>query len=422
VQAVEQDWPFLLSLLPADWEAQAKTTGAFQRARGVPDASTFLRLIFAYAYCGLSLRLTVFWAALKGRAALSEVALLKRLRRARPWLAQLLTAKLAETTRLPPRRASGLRIRLVDASVACQPGSTGTDWRLHLGFDLETLTMDQVEVTSAQGGESLKRWPSRPGEVTVADRGYSQRQGIAALAATGGYVLVRLNWHTTPLQQLDGRPWDLFAALRSLATAQVGEWEVQTAPAADGTPAVPGRVVALKKSPAAAEAARRKVQQEARRKGKTPNARSLEAAEYLVLFTTVPPAQARAAELLEWYRFRWQIELAFKRMKSLLELDALPAKDPDLCQTFLLTKLLAALLVEELCHRWVDFSPWGYGHPPSPLPLAGLPRGGGDPAPGGRPGARGRGVAAGHPPDPGLTGYPTAPSQSGRAGPEFVAL
>lgn len=422
VQAVEQDWPFLLSLLPPDWEQQAKTTGAFQRKRGVPDAGAFLRLLFAYAYCGLSLRLTVFWAALKGIADLSEVALLKRLRHAKPWVGQLLTAKLAETTRLPRPGRAGLRVRLVDATVASRPGSTGTDWRLHLGFDLATLTVDQVEVTSAQGGETLKRLPAQPGEITLADRGYAQRQGIAALTAQGGHVIVRLNWSTVPLQHSDGRPFDLFAALRSLASTQVGEWPVRTAPATDGTPAVPGRLVVLQKSPEAAEAARRKVQQEGRRKGKTPDARTLEAAGYVLLFTTLPPEVLTAPEILELYRFRWQIELAFKRMKSLLELDALPAKDPDLCQTFLLTKLLAAVLVEELTHRWVDFSPWGYGRPAAPLALAGLSGGGGHPAPDDRPRPRARRVAARHRPDTRLKGYAPPPSQSSGPGEELAPV
>lgn len=376
---VEADWPFLLSLLPTGWEQWARETHAFQRRRGVPDVATLLRLVFAYGYCGLSLRLTVFWADLQGLAELSEVALLKRLQRARPWLAQLLSAKLQERTgrrrgSVPPTE---IRVRLVDATSVSRPGSTGTDWRLHLGFDLWTQQIQQIEVTPATGGETLKRLPSQPGEITVADRGYAQRQGIAALVAGGGWVLVRLNSSTVPLETVEDAAFDWLAALRTLADGQVGEWSVQTAPADDGTPAVPGRLVAVRKSPEAAEAARRRVRKEARRKGKTPTARSLEAAAYLFLFTTVPPELLSAAELLELYRFRWQIELAFKRMKSLLELDELPAKDPDLGQTVLLTKLLAALLVDELTHRWVDFSPWGYGYPAAPVAVAGVSRGSG---------------------------------------------
>jgi IS4 transposase len=67
---------------------------------------------------------------------------------------------------------------------------------------------------------------------------------------------------------------------------------------------------------------------------------------------------------LTLYRFRWQIEMAFKRMKSILALDEMAAKDQRLCRTFLLAKLLAALLVEDLArHAGAAFSPGGHGLP-----------------------------------------------------------
>jgi hypothetical protein len=379
--AVEQDWPFLLTLLPSGWEAWARETAAFVRPRGVPSVAALLRLVFAYAYCGLSLRNVVFWAERAEVADLSEVALRQRLRRAAPWLGRLLAEKLAQNARLARLWPAGLRVRLVDATSLSRPGSTGTDWKLHLGFDLTTLTLDQVAVTDATGGETFKRLPAQPGEITLGDRGYAQRQGIAAVVAAGGDVVVRLNWLTVPLQQPDGTPFDLFACLETLPAGQSGAWEVRTAPA-DGTPAVSGRLIALRKSPEAAETARRKVQQEARRKGKTPTARTLQAAAYVLLFTTLSEARLTALQVLELYRFRWQSELAFKRLKSLLALDELPMKDPDLCRTYLLTKVLAALCIDELSHRWVDFSPWGYGSPAAGVPVAALPGPPGDAAPG----------------------------------------
>ena len=85
------------------------------------------------------------------------------------------------------------------------------------------------------------------------------------------------------------------------------------------------------------------------------------------MFTTVAAERLEAAAVLELYRFRWQIELAFKRMKSLLELDEMTAQDDALCRTFLYVKLLATLLVDELSRQWVDFSPWGYRLEREPL-------------------------------------------------------
>jgi hypothetical protein len=56
----------------------------------------------------------------------------------------------------------------------------------------------------------------------------------------------------------------------------------------------------------------------------------------------------------------WQIELCFKRMKSLLGLGALPKKREDSCRAWLHGKLLIALLLERLLDEAEHFSPWGY--------------------------------------------------------------
>lgn len=384
VDTLATEWPRLLTLLAANWEEQARPLGALERKRGIGSAETLLRLIFAYAYCGLSLRATALWAREAHLAGLSSVALWKRLRKAGEWLGWLVTAQLARRVTLPASLPSGLRLRLVDATVISKPGSQGTDFRLHLGLDLGRLLIDRVELTGAEGGETLKRLELQPGEVVMGDRGYAQRQGIAAVVQAGADVLVRLNWQNVPLQDASGRRFDLLAALRSIAEAQQREWAVRTAPARDGTPAVSGRLVALRKSAQAAEAARRKLLQQARKKGKTPSERTLEAAGYVFVFTTLTVEQLATEQVLELYRFRWQIELTFKRMKSLIGLDELAMKDEALGRTFLLAKILATLLIEEESHRRVDFSPWGDGPPPSAVGVAGVSGDGGNALPSGR--------------------------------------
>lgn len=381
---IQNDWPLLLTLLPPDLETTAKETGALRRRRGVTSAPALLRLAFAYAYCGLSLQATATWAREAGVAHLSAVALFQRLRGAADWCGQLLAQQLAHQAALRrDRLPATLALSLVDATTASRPGSTGTDYRVHLKFDLGTLTIAAVTLTDAHGGESFKQYVFTPGELVVGDRGYAQRPGIATAVAAQAEVLVRLAWQNVPLQQRDGSAFALLATLRALAPAEIGDWEVQTAPMADGTPAVPGRLIAVRKSLQAAEAARRKLLAAARKKGKTPDARSLEACDYLFVFTTLPVERLAAPAVLEVYRFRWQIELAFKRLKSVLALDELTAKDPAFCRMFLCMKLLGALLVEQLSHHWVDFSPWGYGPPAPAVSVSDLSSGGGDGAPSG---------------------------------------
>src|SRR6476661_4375489 len=94
--ALDDDWPMLLTLLPGDLEASAKATGALQRKRGVPSAQALLRLAFAFAYAGLSLRAIATWARQTGVARLSDVALLQRLRRAATWAGHLLAQQLLQ--------------------------------------------------------------------------------------------------------------------------------------------------------------------------------------------------------------------------------------------------------------------------------------------------------------------------------------
>jgi hypothetical protein len=380
--SLEEEWPFLLALLPDDLETTARELDALVRKRAVRSAADLLRLALVYGFCGESLRDTVTWAEEAGVAQLSAPALFERLCHADTWLGRVLTQVLLQRTHGALPRQDGLRIMLRDATVISEPGSTGTDFRVHLAFDLGTLTLAAVEVTTAQGGETFGRLAAEPGEIVIGDAGHWQRAGIAKVVQQQGEVIVRLNWHNAALQQREGAPFDLWGALRSLMPVEVGEWEVQTAPGAgEKPPALPGRLIALRKSSQAAEAARRKVRRHATKNGKTPSKQALEAAEYVMVFTTLAAERLEATAVLELYRFRWQVEIAFKRLKSVLHLDALPAQGDALGRTWIYAKLLGALLMDDLSHRWVAFSPWGYGTRAPRVAGAGISDAGRDVAP-----------------------------------------
>ena len=64
--------------------------------------------------------------------------------------------------------------------------------------------------------------------------------------------------------------------------------------------------------------------------------------------------------MLQLYRCRWQIELAFKRMKSIMGLGHLPQKDLESCRAWLHGKLFTSLLVERIIGAAKTFPPWGY--------------------------------------------------------------
>jgi hypothetical protein len=171
-------------------------------------------------------------------------------------------------------------------------------------------------------------------------------------------VLLRLRWSPAALVDRGPRRFNAWPQAQKLRVGQVGGWPVKL-PVPAG-PVVSGRVVATRlPAPLAAQAARR-VTQRARQKGKRLDPRTLRAAHFVMVFTTLPARLRGARGVLELYRYRWQIELAVKRLKQLLKLGRLPHKTLAIARTWILAKLVVALLLETLYRNARVFSPWGY--------------------------------------------------------------
>jgi hypothetical protein len=356
----QDQWESLLKMLPADFdlETTSRESGALTRRRAVNSAESLLRLALVWGLGGLSLRATAAWAQMQEVARLSDVALLKRLRKATPWLGRLLGATLAQRLGIAAVAGSLYRLRLVDATTVSRPGSRGTDHRIHLGLDLSSLSIDSLEVTGPEGGESLARFTVAPGDLILGDRGYAHRRGLSSVLQAGGDFLVRINWQNLPLEDAQQQRLDLAKLLGQIQGEEVVDLEVRTmADASRKIAALPVRLIVARKPEAAAEKDRQKIRREASRKGRKVDARTLLAAGFILLVTSVSRQQMSAQEALELYRFRWQIEMTFKRLKGLLALGHVPAKDPQLAQSYLFAKLLAALLLENLTKDFLAFSP-----------------------------------------------------------------
>ena len=84
---------------------------------------------------------------------------------------------------------------------------------------------------------------------------------------------------------------------------------------------------------------------------------SLAMAEFVVLFTTVPPERLSTALIIELYRLRWQIELSYKRDKSIAGLDKLPNFRPDTISSWLQAKILLLQITRKLATPGVAFPP-----------------------------------------------------------------
>ena len=350
------DWVIVRKFLPPGWEEQAHRTGAWRRSgRKLKDADDLLRILLIHLTAGYSLKETATRARLAGLGDVSAVAIHKRLRASEEWLRWLAAKERALLVREVPKIKQ--RLRAVDATTVSEPGSTGTDWRLHYGINLKNLQCDFFELTDVHGGETWRRVPVESGDVIFGDRVYANPPGVAHVLRAGGDVLVRLNPHTLPLYSSDGTRLRVFGAARGLKVGQHLNLPAAVKPASGETLA--GRLVALRRSAAATRREQRRLQRKASKQQKRLTPQRLRMARYLLIWTSLPAVHT-AAEITEYYRWRWQVELGFKRMKSILGLGHLPKKDPATARAWLHGKLLTSLLVERMIQAANTFSPWGY--------------------------------------------------------------
>jgi hypothetical protein len=286
-----------------------------------------------------------------------------RLRQAEEWFRWMNSELMARWIVRQPHAVLGSRwnVCVVDGTEVTEPGPTGSSWRIHYAIGLPSLRCSAVQVTDSLGagnGETFARFGVFPGDLFLGDRAYGVARGIRHVVQGGGDVLVRFGWNNLPLWSGQGNErFDLFAHLRTLHGTALGDWPAFVR---DNQELLAGRVCAVRKSRQAIEESQRQVRRKAQKHGNQILPQTLEAAEYIFVFTTVAASMLSPAHVLEFYRGRWQVELVFKRLKSLMALGHLRKTDDQSARALIHGKLFVAFVLEALLRHGESFFPWGY--------------------------------------------------------------
>jgi hypothetical protein len=364
---LHESWTVLETMFPHNWRELAKETNALVRKlRSFADEECVMRTLLLHVANGYSLRETVTRAKESGLANVTDVALLKRLQCSEEWFKALCICLLKERGVITNTAITNdIQMRIVDGTKVKEPGKTGSEWRIHYSLKLPDLYCDYFKLTASKGiltGESFKQFPVKKGECIIGDRGYSTAQGIAYLAEREAYSLVRVN--TSAFQFYvtddDGNESN-FNLLANVATAQeeaAKEWKVHIKEKNYGV--IEGRLCVIRKSETAIKQALKKLKRDASKRQSVLKPETIEFAKYVILFTTLPHNKFTVAEIFKWYRLRWQVELIFKRLKSLAGFGHLPKYDDVSARAWLYGKLFVGLLTEKLIHSARVISPWGY--------------------------------------------------------------
>jgi hypothetical protein len=353
--AVDTMFEQLLQDLPSELEAQTRQFQAFSRARKIQTPRQLMRVVLLY--CGLDLCLRdvagVFTLLYE---KISDQAMAERLAACRPWVRVLLTQMLGleAVVQLPGRG----RVLVLDGSQVQGPGAQGSQYRLHLALDLVKLTFVEIHLTPSSRGESLANFTLGPGDIALVDRGYAHPNRIVETVQQGAHLVLRLNAHNVPVYGLDGARLDLAQQLKEQGVETVHTLPV-VVKSADGQQSLPGQLQAYRLSEAQANQARRRARRNNSQKGRTPKRQTLFLAGWVLVFTRLTAEQLSAQQVLELYRWRWQVELAIKRWKSLLDLGQLQARfRSPWAELWLQGKLLYALLLDKRMRRQLG-DHWG---------------------------------------------------------------
>ena len=339
-------WPLLISRLSAvvDLEATAREFKAIQRRGKIRDAASLLRLILMYAVGHLSLRATA--AAAEGViATLSDKAVEGRLRKSGDWLEHLLCCLLRHKATV----GSLSNLALVDGTIIKPPGQGG-QWRVHARYDPALGRFADLHLSPLATAEAVAHTMPDAGQTVITDRGYARVRNFLEVLQSGADFLTRIGWRSLQLRDAHGQAFDLFAHLP------------QTADAVEHAVYIPGvkqplRLILQRLPDGKQQRARKKARRKSERSCHRLDPRTETAAGYLMLLTSLPADKASPTRLVEMYGARWQIELSFKRLKTLGGIDKLPSADPKLARTWLLAHLIVAVLNDELAGQIVGFSP-----------------------------------------------------------------
>jgi Transposase DDE domain len=350
----DQDWNALVAYLPRDYARLADEHKQLETQYGnakITTADWLLRFILLHAGANLPLRQTVAMIAEAGGPSVSAMRLHMKMRRASPYLQCLVERMVTWTGEAKPELWAGYTMTLVDGTTICGPGAIGPDARIHTKLRAADVAVLEAMVTDVTGGETLKRFAFEPNELVIGDRVYCNPPGISHVLENGADVLLRYNRGSLPLAYQE-QPLDVLARVRMLR----GEDAVLDLPVTfeHDDERMSGRLIATRLPADEVEKARKRLRKE---QGASLTKESLEAAAYVMLFTTIPRERMSASRCLEAYRLRWQIELQFKRWKSLCGFDRLPNYRDDTIVAWLYAKVLLGILLDRMTSIRGELSP-----------------------------------------------------------------
>ena len=342
----------LIKELPENYEEECVNQCAVRRWRGVKSPADLMLLILIHLMNGTSLLETSVIAHMAKLGEISDVAFMNRLAQCKDWfvsICQMLISQVMENYQ-QPAWLKGKTVVAVDASDVVEKGRSRRTYRFHYMLDIFKMAGLQTKITMQSVGEALTNFEIKPDMLVIADRMYSTVKGMAHCLRAGADFILRMRKNSFKTCDSVGNRIDLLNIFKRLKDEEYADLKA-FAVSKDGT-SVPVRICAKRKTPEQIKQVMKQLKL-LERKGRISDERRM-FNEYIVVVTSLDET-VTAEQVLAVYRLRWQAEIYFKRLKSILDFGELPKKKPENSMSWLNGKLLVALLIESVIAK--NFSP-----------------------------------------------------------------
>jgi hypothetical protein len=345
----------LMKELPSDYEEECYKQGAIIRRRGVSNPADLMMLAIFHLQNGCSLLEISEIAKMTKLGNMSDVAFMKRFEKCGKWFCGI-NEKIAAEGLVNYQKPIWLESKTVvaaDASDVAEKGRSGRIYRLHFALDIFKMVSVEHKITTNKTGESLCNFTPQPGYLMIADRGYATIKGIEHCKKAGAEYIIRLRKNSFTVRDESGEKIDMAVLLSNLQAEE--NLDISVFAANSEGRKVPVRICAKRKTPEAIAQTQKKFKRKESKNQRAITDETKTFNEYIVVVTNLDKSVS-PDDILEGYRLRWQVEIYFKRLKSILNYGELPKHRPGSAMAWLNGKIMVALLIETVTAR-VSFSP-----------------------------------------------------------------
>lgn len=343
----------LIKMLPEGYEKACWETKAMNRKRGLQIEKDLLTLCIFYC-CDHSLVEVQSYAKAANIYDISDVGFMKRFSRCGDWfdwiIENLTPSEIMKYSK--PEILEKYHILAVDATDVTSGGKATQKWHIHYALDLFTLTCSEFKLTPETTGESLTNFEFEPNDLVIGDRAYASLKGIEYCQKCGADFVLRIKNKAFKMYTENGEEVTFSDILKDVGS-DIKNFKIFVR--SSNKEMVPLRICAVKKDSEALKSTEKKMRRKESKKQMTYSVDTKFVNQFFFVITSLDETFT-AEQILNLYKLRWQVEMVFKRYKSILKLGSMPTKTYNSSKAWLSCKMLIVLIMEKLLSD-SDFSP-----------------------------------------------------------------